>query len=61
MIDEKYIHEQLKPFINKFSNNDVEEKSVEQIRNEFLNFLDYLKNPNKQLLLPPPKKKSKNF
>ena len=29
MIDEKYIHEQLKPFINKFSNNDVEEKSVE--------------------------------
>ena len=61
MIDEKYIHEQLKPFINKFSNNDVEEKSVEQIRNEFLNFLDYLKNPNKQLLLPSPKKKSKNF
>ena len=61
MIDEKYIHEQLKPFINKFSNNDVEEKSVEQIRNEFLNFLDNLKNPNKQLLLPPPKKKSKNF
>ena len=61
MIDEKYIHEQLKPFINKSSNNNVEEKTVEEIRNEFLNFLDYLKNPNKQLLLPPPKKKSKNF
>ena len=61
MIDEKYIHEQLKPFIDKSLVNNVEEKSLNEIKNEFLDFLNYLQNQNKQLLLPAPKKKSKNF
>lgn len=61
MIDEKYIHEQLKPYIDNSSINYVEEKSLDEIKNEFLNFLKYFNNPNKQLLLPPPTKKSKNF
>ncbi len=59
MIDEKYIHEQLKIYFKE--DTKIETKTTEQIKKEFTNFMNWLSNPNKQLLLPVPKTKSKNF
>ncbi len=59
MIDEKYIHEQLKIYFKE--DTKIETKTTEQIKKEFTNFMNWLSNPNKQLLLPAPKTKSRNF
>ena len=59
IIDEKYIHEQLKIYFKE--DTKIETKTTEQIKKEFTNFMNWLSNPNKQLLLPVPKTKSKNF
>lgn len=59
MIDEKYIHEQLKTYFK--GDTKIETKTTEQIKKEFTNFMNWLSNPNKQLLLPAPKAKSRNF
>ena len=59
MIDEKYIHEQLKIYFKE--DTKIETKTTEQIKKEFTNFMNWLSNPNKQLLLPITKTKSKNF
>lgn len=61
MIDEKYIHEQLKPFLENTLTEEVENKSIVDIKNELLQTLENLKNPNKILLLPAPKEKSKHY
>lgn len=64
MIDEKYIHEQIKAIINKDSSNNnnnisVETKSNHNIQNEIINFFN---NPNSfPLLLPAPKTKTRNY
>ena len=62
MIDEKYIHEQIKAIINKeSSNNDIliETKNNHTIQNEIINFFN---SPNSfPLLLPAPKTKSRNY
>ena len=59
MIDEKYIHEQLKIYFK--DEEKIETKTTEQIKEEFNSFVNWLNNPNKQLLLPAPKTKSRNF
>ena len=59
MIDEKYIHEQLKIYFKEEAK--TETKTTEQIKFEFENFMNWLNNPNKQLLLPAPKTKLRNF
>lgn len=63
MIDEKYIHEQIKAIINKESSNNndisIETKTSHNIQNEIINFFN---NPNSfPLLLPAPKTKSRNY
>lgn len=60
MIDEKYIHEQLKAYINS-SNSSTESKTNTEIKQEILEIINTLKNPPRQLLLPAPKKKTKHF
>lgn len=60
MIDEKYIHEQLKTYLNK-ENNQVETKTSEEIKTDILKIVEQLTNPSKQLLLPAPKEKSHHF
>ena len=59
MIDEKYIHEQLKIYFKEETK--TETKTIEQIKSEFENFTNWLNNPHKLLLLPAPKTKSRNF
>lgn len=59
MIDEKYIHEQLKVIIDKTNSTDT--TSFIDIKHDILAIVDSLKNPSKTLLLPPPKEKSKHF
>lgn len=63
MIDEKYIHEQIKAIIEQeeMKNQKTETKKLSNIKEEILNFLNQLNSPNKMLLLPKPKEKSKNF
>lgn len=63
MIDEKYIHEQIKAIIEKdeIKGQITEEKKLTDIKEEILNFIKQLNNPNKILLLPAPKEKSKHF
>ena len=63
MIDEKYIHEQIKAIIEKdeIKEQVTEEKSLTNIKEEIINFINQLNNPNKILLLPKPKEKSKHF
>lgn len=58
MIDEKYIHEQIKAITE---NKACENKSNNEIKNDILNIINSLKNPSKQLLLPAPKEKTKHF
>ena len=64
MIDEKYIHEQIKMLIDKEnkinSPINVEEKTDKEITLEYLkNFINQISNP--PLLLPAPKDKTRNF
>lgn len=63
MIDEKYIHEQIKMLVNKENKNNktkIEEKNSAQIINETLEeYLHKISDP--PLMLPAPKEKSKNF
>lgn len=62
MIDEKYIHEQIKAIINnENANNDtvIESKSNSIIKDEIINFFN---NPKGfPLLLPAPKTKTRNY
>jgi len=60
MIDEKYIHEQVKKIISK-EETKVEAKSTLDIANDIINSIKNLNNPNKVLLLPAPKEKSKHY
>lgn len=62
MIDEKYIHEQLKAIIDNTSTNTI--KNIDtannfDIKNNILGFINVLNNP--PLLLPAPKQKNKHF
>ena len=60
MIDEKYIHEQIKNIIGK-NEAKTETTNSEKIKGDILAIAETLIHPKKQLLLPPPKKKSKHF
>lgn len=61
MVDEKYIHEQIKAIIDK-DNKKVETKNDCNIKMDIINFLNFLNNRSKMpLLLPAPKTKTKNF
>lgn len=62
MIDEKYIHEQLKAIIDNTSTNTI--KNIDttdnfDIKSNILGFINTLNNP--PLLLPAPKQKNKHF
>ena len=59
MIDEKYIHEQLKSITNNEVNNKIESKSSSNIKFDYADFVNKILNP--PLLLPAPKNKSKHF
>ena len=62
MIDEKYIHEQLKAITdNNCTNNtkNIDTKDNFDIKNDILGFINTLNNP--PLLLPAPKQKNKHF
>lgn len=62
MIDEKYIHEQLKAIIDNTSINttkNVDTKDNFNIKNDILGFINRLNNP--PLLLPAPKQKNKHY
>jgi hypothetical protein len=63
MVDEKYIHEQIKSIIDKENvNNSIEIKNTDNIKTEVLNFIRLLNNPNEiPLMLPAPKEKKKNY
>ena len=63
MVDEKYIHEQIKAIINKEKDEDKPEtKNVNEIKKDIIVYYNFLNNPNKlPLLLPAPKSKSKNY
>ena len=61
MVDEKYIHEQIKAIVVK-NNEKVETKNNCNIKMDIINFLNFLNNPSQfSLLLPAPKTKTKNF
>ena len=61
MVDEKYIHEQIKAIIVKDSEK-IETKNNCNIKMDIINFLNFLNNPNQiSLLLPAPKTKTRNF
>lgn len=57
MIDEKYIHEQLK----SITSNSTDTSSSIDIKNDILSIVENLRNPYKTLLLPSPKEKCKHF
>lgn len=63
MIDEKYIHEQIKAIIeqDEIKEQRIESKKVIDIKEEILNFIKQLNNSNKVLLLPAPKEKNKHY
>lgn len=61
MVDEKYIHEQIKAIIVKDS-KEVETKNDYNIKTDIISFLNFFKDPSKMpLLLPAPKTKTRNF
>lgn len=61
MVDEKYIHEQIKAIIVKDS-KEVETKNDYNIKTDIISFLNFFKDPSKvPLLLPAPKTKTRNF
>lgn len=62
MVDEKYIHEQLKQTIDKENTTKVETKNCNDITADILNFINQLNNYSTRLLqLPAPKEKKKNY
>jgi hypothetical protein len=63
MVDEKYIHEQIKAIINKENvNNNIETKNTDNIKNDILSFIRLLNNLNEiPLMLPALKNKKKNY
>jgi len=63
MVDEKYIHEQIKSIIDKeTTENKVETKTNHNIKNDIIYYTRMLNNLNElPLLLPAPKTKTKNY
>lgn len=63
MVDEKYIHEQIKAIINKESNEKtIETKTSNDIKFDIINYINLLNNPTSlPLLLPAPKTKTRNY
>ena len=61
MVDEKYIHEQIKAIVVK-DNKKIETKNNCNIKMDIINFLNFLNNPSQfLLLLAAPKTKTRNF
>ena len=52
MVNEKYIHEQIKAIVVK-DNEKIETKNSCNIKKDIINFLNFLNNPNKLPLLLP--------
>lgn len=63
MVDEKYIHEQIKAIIDKESNqNTTETKTNDDIKFDIINYINFLNNStNFPLLLPAPQTKTRNY
>jgi len=64
MVDEKYIHEQIKAVIDKENNiTRAENTTSYDIKNDILQFIKMLNSnySERLLMLPPPKEKKKNY